>query len=131
MCRENLLLLTEHFSYDEDEYGSAKATAQKQIQQGIACCGQKDCCNHTNCSCLPTLADGRVFCSRAADVVLLRGNELAQRLPESGCSGGTGVKLVARLYQTRKQYRLVCERPTKGNTAIDREAVGAPCRRVT
>ena len=37
-----LLLLTEHFSDDEDEYGSAKATAQEQIQQRIACCGQKD-----------------------------------------------------------------------------------------
>ena len=36
----SLLLLTEHFSYDEDEYGSAKATAQEQIQQGIACCGE-------------------------------------------------------------------------------------------
>jgi hypothetical protein len=35
----SLLLLTEHFSYDEDEYRSAKAAAQKQIQQGIACCG--------------------------------------------------------------------------------------------
>jgi hypothetical protein len=35
----SLLLLTEHFSDDEDEYCSAKATAQEQIQQGIACCG--------------------------------------------------------------------------------------------
>jgi hypothetical protein len=43
----SLLLFTEHFSYDEDEYGSAKATAQEQIQQRIACCGQNDCCNHT------------------------------------------------------------------------------------
>ena len=25
-------LLTEHFSHDEDEYGSAKAAAQEQIQ---------------------------------------------------------------------------------------------------
>jgi hypothetical protein len=29
----SLLLFTEHFGYDEDEYGSAKATAQEQIQQ--------------------------------------------------------------------------------------------------
>jgi hypothetical protein len=36
----SLLLLTEHFSDDEDEYCSAKATAQEQIQQGIACCGE-------------------------------------------------------------------------------------------
>ena len=41
--RASLLLFTEHFSDDEDEDGSAKATAQEQIQQRIACCGQKDC----------------------------------------------------------------------------------------
>jgi hypothetical protein len=28
-----VFLLTEHFSYDEDEYGSANAPAQEQIQQ--------------------------------------------------------------------------------------------------
>jgi hypothetical protein len=33
------LLPTEHFSHNEDEYCSAKAPAQEQIQQGIACCG--------------------------------------------------------------------------------------------
>jgi hypothetical protein len=38
----SLLLFTEHLCYDEDEYRSAKATAQEQIQQRIACCGQKD-----------------------------------------------------------------------------------------
>jgi hypothetical protein len=36
------VLPTEHFSHNEDEYCSAKATAQEQIQQRIACCGQKD-----------------------------------------------------------------------------------------
>jgi hypothetical protein len=30
-------------------------------------------------------------------------------------------KFVAHLYQARKQYRLVCERPNKGKTAIERE----------
>jgi hypothetical protein len=30
-------------------------------------------------------------------------------------------KLVRHLYQARKQYRLLCERPNKGNTAIERE----------
>jgi hypothetical protein len=30
-------------------------------------------------------------------------------------------KFVAQLYQARKQYRLVCERPNKGNKAIERE----------
>jgi hypothetical protein len=30
---------TEHFRHDEDEYGSAKAATQEQIQEGIACCG--------------------------------------------------------------------------------------------
>jgi hypothetical protein len=29
-------------------------------------------------------------------------------------------KFVAHLYQARKQYRLVCERPNKGNKAIER-----------
>ena len=33
------VLPTEHFRHDEDEYCSAKAAAQEQIQQGIACCG--------------------------------------------------------------------------------------------
>jgi hypothetical protein len=30
-------------------------------------------------------------------------------------------KFVAHLYRARKQYRLVCERPNKGNKAIERE----------
>ena len=33
------VLPTEHFSHNEDEYCSAKAAAQEEIQQGIACCG--------------------------------------------------------------------------------------------
>ena len=32
-------------------------------------------------------------------------------------------KFVAHLYQARKQYRLVCERPNKGNKAIEREVI--------
>ena len=32
---------------------------------------------------------------------------------------------VAHLYQARKQYRLVCERPNKGNKAIDREIIAS------
>jgi hypothetical protein len=32
-------------------------------------------------------------------------------------------KFVAHLYQARKQYRLVCERPNKGNKAIEREVL--------
>ena len=34
-------------------------------------------------------------------------------------------KLVMHLYQARKQYRLVCERPNKGNTAIEREIISS------
>ena len=32
-------------------------------------------------------------------------------------------KFVAHLYQSRKQYRLVCQRPNKGNKAIEREVI--------
>ena len=32
-------------------------------------------------------------------------------------------KFVAHLYQARKQYRLVCERPNKGNKAVEREVI--------
>jgi hypothetical protein len=34
-------------------------------------------------------------------------------------------KFVAHLYQTRKQYRLVCERPNKGNKAIERNIIAS------
>jgi hypothetical protein len=34
-------------------------------------------------------------------------------------------KLIMHLYQARKQYRLVCERPNKGNTAIEREMISS------
>src|SRR5262245_16408375 len=34
-------------------------------------------------------------------------------------------KLIIHLYQARKQYRLVCERPNKGNTAIQREIISS------
>ena len=34
-------------------------------------------------------------------------------------------KLVMHLYQSRKQYRLVCERPNKGNKAIERELISS------
>ena len=34
-------------------------------------------------------------------------------------------KFVAHLYQARKQYRLVCERPNKGNNAIEREVISS------
>jgi hypothetical protein len=34
-------------------------------------------------------------------------------------------KFVAHLYQARKQYRLVCERPNKGNKAIEREIISS------
>ena len=34
-------------------------------------------------------------------------------------------KLVMHLYQARKQYRLVCRRPNKGNTAIEREIISS------
>jgi hypothetical protein len=39
LMKQLTLLPTEHFSHNEDEYCSAKAPAQEQIQQGIACCG--------------------------------------------------------------------------------------------
>jgi hypothetical protein len=32
-------------------------------------------------------------------------------------------KFVAHLHQARKQYRLVCERPNKGNKAVEREVI--------
>ena len=34
-------------------------------------------------------------------------------------------KFVGRLYHARKQYRLVCERPNKGNKAIEREIISS------
>ena len=34
-------------------------------------------------------------------------------------------KFVGHLYQARKQYRLVCERPNKGNKAIEREVISS------
>jgi hypothetical protein len=34
---------------------------------------------------------------------------------------GAADKFVAHMYQARKHYRLVCERPNKGNKAIERE----------
>jgi hypothetical protein len=34
-------------------------------------------------------------------------------------------KFVAHLFQARKQYRLVCERPNKGNKAIEREVISS------
>jgi hypothetical protein len=34
-------------------------------------------------------------------------------------------RFVAHLYQARKQYRLVCERPNKGNKAIEREVISS------
>jgi hypothetical protein len=32
-------------------------------------------------------------------------------------------KFMAHLYQGRKQYRRVCERPNKGNKAVEREVI--------
>jgi hypothetical protein len=32
---------------------------------------------------------------------------------------------VAHLYQARKQYRLVCERPNKGDKAVEREVIAS------
>jgi hypothetical protein len=34
-------------------------------------------------------------------------------------------KFVAHLYQARKQYRLVCERPNKGTKAVEREVIAS------
>jgi hypothetical protein len=34
-------------------------------------------------------------------------------------------KFVAHLYQAGKQYRLVCERPNKGNKAIERQIIAS------
>jgi hypothetical protein len=36
---------------------------------------------------------------------------------------GEADKFVAHLYQARKHYQLVCERPNKGNKAIEREII--------
>jgi hypothetical protein len=34
-------------------------------------------------------------------------------------------KFVAHLYQAKRQYRLVCERPNKGNKAIERYVIAS------
>jgi hypothetical protein len=34
-------------------------------------------------------------------------------------------QFAAHLYQARRQYRLVCERPNKGNKAIEREVIAS------
>jgi hypothetical protein len=34
-------------------------------------------------------------------------------------------KFVAHLYEARKQYRLVCERPNKGNKAVERNVISS------
>jgi hypothetical protein len=34
-------------------------------------------------------------------------------------------KFVAHLYQARKHYRLICERPNKGNKAVEREILSS------
>ena len=34
-------------------------------------------------------------------------------------------KFVAHLYQARKHYRTICERPNKGNKAIEREVISS------
>jgi hypothetical protein len=34
-------------------------------------------------------------------------------------------KFIAHLYQARKQYRLVCERPNKGNKAVERNVIAS------
>jgi hypothetical protein len=34
-------------------------------------------------------------------------------------------KFVGHLYHARRQYRLVCERPNKGNKAIEREVISS------
>ena len=38
---------------------------------------------------------------------------------------GDADKFAAHLYQARKQYRLVCERPNNGNKAIEREIIAS------
>jgi hypothetical protein len=48
---------------------------------------------------------------------------VAQMLAELQASEAK--KLVMHLYQARKQFRLVCERPNKGNTAIEREIISS------
>jgi hypothetical protein len=43
----------------------------------------------------------------------------------SQLQAGEHDKFVAHLYQARKQHRLVCERPNKGNKAIEREVISS------
>ena len=38
---------------------------------------------------------------------------------------GEADKFAAHLYQSRRQYRRACERPNKGNKAIDREVISS------
>jgi hypothetical protein len=47
-------------------------------------------------------------------------NKLVALLESSGTD-----KFVAHLYQARTQCRLVCERPNKGNKAIEREVISS------
>jgi hypothetical protein len=47
-------------------------------------------------------------------------NKLLALLESSEADG-----FVAHLYQARKQYRLACERPNKGNKAIERNIIAS------
>src|SRR4029077_4206335 len=51
--------------------------------------------------------------------------QLLAQLQASEAKASEAKKLVMHLYQARKQYRLVCERPNKGNKAIEREIISS------
>jgi hypothetical protein len=49
----------------------------------------------------------------------------AQQITDAPRNPARADKFVAHLYQARKQYGLVCERPNKGNKAIEREVISS------
>ena len=51
--------------------------------------------------------------------------ERCEQLARRNYKSSEADKFVAHLYQARKQYRLVCERPNKGNKAIEREIISS------
>ena len=67
---------------------------------------------------------------RTSDLVLLHDMNRIEKLTEvqgtlQQLPSSEPDKFVAYLYQARKWYRLVCERPNKGNKAIEREVISS------
>jgi hypothetical protein len=61
----------------------------------------------------------------AAELRLFLSSFRAGHARDDQQSAGAPRRFVAHLYQARKQYRLVCERPNKRNKAIEREVISS------